>query len=263
MIDNASTNGVPTQIANEFNLNYILCTKPGIAHARFAALTQLQSDEILIFVDDDNVLGNHYASFALEISNENPHWGVFGGKLLLPSDYFISNKFKHFLPYLAIKNLGNFSKESPAALQWNELEPPGAGMCVRPEVGKYIVNKIESGDVGILNVGAVHSKQFRGEDSYIARQAYFLDLNWGYHPDLTLEHRFNRDRISIRYLYQLLFNYGISDIQLNKALNTEPAYPYPNSIKELLKVLIFHLTNGRSGVPTTLRALGQFYACKF
>ena len=262
VFDSASTNGVPILIANKFNLEYVFCVNPGTAYARFTALAEQRSDEMLIFVDDDNILGENFASFALEIGNANPLWGVFGGKLTLPSDYQINDKLKHFLPYLAIKNLGDYPRDTAASLHWNELEPPGAGMCVRPEVAKYIVEKFESGDSGILTTGAIHAKQFRGEDSYIARQAHFLRFNWGYHPSLTLEHRFAPNRLSIRYLYPLLFRFGVSDIHLNNALHIQPAYQYPQSFRSLLGEIIFHLAKGRAGVPTALRVFGQFYACK-
>ena len=263
VFDSASTNRVPILIANKFNLEYVLCANPGTAYARFTALAEQHSDELLIFVDDDNILGENFSWFALEIANANPLWGVFGGKLVLPSDYQVNKKLTHFLPFLAIKNLGDEPRETTASLHWNELEPPGAGMCVRPEVAKYIVQKFEGGDSGILTTGAIHSKQFRGEDSYIARQAQFLALNWGYHPSLTLEHRFAQTRISIRYLYPLLFRFGVSDIHLNNALNIQPTYQYPKLFKSLIRETIFHLAKGRAGVPTALRAFGQFYACRF
>jgi len=263
VIDNGSTNAIPKKLSESYNTDYILCEKPGIAQARFIALKEQQSDEILIFVDDDNVLGKHFATLALKIANTNPHWGVFGGKLLLPKDYLVAQKFIHFLPYLAIKDLGDFRKEAPAALHWNELEPPGGGMCIRPEVSEYIVEKFLHGDSRILSTGAIHAKQFRGEDSYIARQAHYLSLSWGYSPELFLEHKFKRDRMSRRYLYQLLFRFGVSDVYLHSALDVEPLYAFPDSFKNLFGVIVYHFSKGPSGLPNLLRALGQFYANKF
>ncbi len=262
IVDSAGTTNVAKLAAIEFRTEYKYCEKVGIAEARYLALKQQRSDELLIFVDDDNVLEANFVMFALENANNNLHWGVFGGRLVLPVDYKIPVLILPFLPYLAIKDLGPLPRENKASLYWNELEPPGAGLCIRYEVTSKFLDSISSSGSDFFQVGAIGNKQFRGEDSYIARQAHFLNLHWGYDPRMILTHRFDKSRLKVVYLVKLLVRYGVSDVRLNHALHIEPQYPYPWNTKLLCIGLIYHLRKGISGTPTALRLIGQFLASR-
>ena len=262
LIDNASTRNTVKLAAIKHEVEYLSCKKPGIAEARYFALKQQKANELIVFVDDDNLLDKCYIEFALDNAINKPHWGAFGGKLELPADYFVPKRVFPFLPYLAIKDLGPLWREEKASLHWNELEPPGAGVCIRPEVTEKIIEKISSGRSYFFRVGAVGDKQFRGEDSYLVRQAFFLDYYWGYDPRLKLSHRFAKSRLRGFYLVKLLIRYGVSDIRLNQSLNIDPLYPYPRNLISLTIEVVYHLRKGSSGVPTALRLLGQFIGAR-
>lgn len=262
IIDSASTNGVPEQIAEKFNLDYQFVNVPGTAQARLQALIELKEEELLVFVDDDNILEPGYIDRALQISKREPGWGAFAGKLKLPSDYPCDLSKEQYLPYLAIKDLGPESLSSTATLNWSYLEPPAAGACIRPEVAKFLVKKVLSGDNGFLSVGAIGKRQLRGEDSYLMRQCFYLNLNWGYDPSLQLEHRFDVSRLKLRYIWKLLYNMGYSDVFLHRGLNISPEYPYPRSKSEILVRSLYLMKKSKYSLLLTARFIGQYRAAK-
>lgn len=262
IVDSGSTNGFPKSVAIENNFEYIRIKSPGTARARFAALENLRDDELLIFIDDDNVVDHDYVENALNISKMNPSWGAFAGELLLPKDYKVHRRFVPFLKFLAIKNLGNMPLSMPATLFWTELEPPGAGVCIRPEVAKSLVTKVKQGDTRFFKVGAVGNKQLRGEDSFIARQCFYLGLEWGYHPDLKLFHFFNQKRMSFNYISRLLFNLGYSDVFLDDGLDVEPSYPYPESLAQVIHMTFHSGRKSLSGLVNAIRFTGQYFGYK-
>lgn len=262
IVDSGSTNGVPYFLANKFDVLYLQVSEKGIAKARFAAMKYLDDRELLIFVDDDNILGEKFVSNALSIANSFPNLGAFAGKLLLPDDYFVPKRFKPFLPYLAIRDLGDSPITKRSTFYWNEIEPPGAGMCLRPEVAEFLIGAVDAGDTRFFLVGAIGRKQLRGEDSYIARQCAYLNLDWGYHQDLFLIHRFDPNRLSILYLAKLLFNMGYSDAFLANGFPEKAAYPQPTELTQLIKDIIY--VSKKSGISFVLgfRFLGQYLGQK-
>jgi glycosyltransferase involved in cell wall biosynthesis len=262
IIDSASTNGVPKQIATKFDLDYLLIVLPGTAQARLQALVELKEDELLVFVDDDNILEPGYVDRALQISKREPGWGAFAGKLKLPSDYPCGLSKEQYLPYLAIKDLGPESLSSMATLNWSYLEPPAAGACIRPEVAKFLVRKVLSGDNGFLSVGAIGKRQLRGEDSFLMRQCFYLNLEWGYDPSLQLEHRFDVNRLKLRYVWKLLYNMGYSDVFLHRGLNVSPEYPYPKSKSEIFVRSVYLLKKSKYSLLLSARFIGQYRAAK-
>ena len=125
----------------------------------------------------------------------------------------------------------------------------------------FLRNVSEKGS-DYFQIGAVGNKQYRGEDSYIVRQASFLDLSWGYDPRMGLTHRFDKSRLALKYLVKLLYRYGVSDVRLNHSLKLKPTFPYPSSVSTLVIGLIYHLRKGHSGFPTALRIMGQYSASR-
>lgn len=260
LIDNGSSSNVSNRIANDYAITLIQLEKPGISKARYEAMRRQKDNELLVFVDDDNVLADGYLDTAIEIANANPLWGAFAGILEKPQSYQVRAWIKPFLAYFAIKNLGQNSQESFATLHWTILEPPTAGAAIRPEVSAYLVNQIANGNLGFFHVGAIGNRQLRGEDSYLVRQCFHLGLKWGYDPRLSLEHKFDSKRLSLKYLSKLLYGMGYSDVYLDLGLGVEPQYPYPRTLADVLTRTIYATKNTPWHIFFIFRYLGQYRA---
>jgi len=231
VVDNASTNNVVEELQKKFNFQIEREPNLGNSFARFKALTLCRKNELLIFVDDDNYLDPTYIQNALSIASRSLTWGVFGGAQVKSSTLQVPKRFSSALPFVGVRNLGPTEFSELASLRWNRAEPIGAGMCIRPEVIKKAISSIKNDDreLNYFSLGRKGRKLLSGEDSFIARQATYLDLKWGYSPKLVLEHDINRKRLSYWYLIRLLIGYGRTDIYLDLILRNSRDYPLPVS----------------------------------
>ena len=258
LVDNASDNSAARDFQIEFDFKYVYESRLGNSYARFAALKEVRHNELAIFVDDDNFIGLDYIEKALQLFSQHPDWGCFGGKQIIDPRLRVPKGMKIFLPYVGIRDLGPSVLEMSAIKYWETLEPIGAGMCISPEVVRYFLEKLSSNEELFFSLGRKGSGLLSGEDSFIARQAAFIGLKWGYSPELVLEHSIKQDRLTFGYLSVLLTSYGRSDVILNNALNVDPRHPYPNSIFMVIIQIIYSLRKSLFGVILGFRFLGQF-----
>jgi GT2 family glycosyltransferase len=218
----------------------------------------VQKNELAIFVDDDNYIADDYISQALKLVHKNSKWGCFGGRQVPNPDTRISSYFRDFLPYVGIRDLGELEISQLASGSWQPIEPIGAGMCLHPQVVHQFLDYIQEDSTKYFSLGRKGKGLLSGEDSFIARQASFIGMYWGYSPDLKMIHDINISRLKLLYFVRLIFNYGRSDVILDSALGVQPSHPYPDN---LLDVLIRILYSGRKallGFLMGLRALGQY-----
>lgn len=240
IIDNGSNppiseqNLVPLAIA-DLQYHLIYESNLGIMYARRLAI-EATSNELIIFVDDDNELQPDYLANALEIIEINPTIGCFGGKLLIDPKLVYPHWIEPILPYLAIKDLGDTEiTKCVEVYEWGVWEPPTAGMVVRREIANLYLKRLaqlpdtlllgRKGDQGLLS----------SEDSLLARGSYELSLSCSYQPKLQLIHHLNSQRFQLMYMIKLGYSYGRSNVILDRALNI-PVMPM--SINELIGFFI-------------------------
>lgn len=225
VIDNASDR--PIEAANlailsaaGINFKLLLAPKLGLMYAREVAISAT-SGEWMIFVDDDNELTPNYLEVALEITENNPKLGCFGGKLLLPKDTRYAEWMEVMLPYLAIKDVGD-KVLSNCVNYWGDWEPPGAGFVLRREVLELSQRRLAR-----LSPKVVLDRQGKSllsaGDSMITRGAYELGLECSYQPRLELIHHLKSQRFTFRYLLRLLYGYGRSYVLLERILGNPVA----------------------------------------
>lgn len=237
--------------------NFSIINEPrlGNSYARFTALGNCKED-LMIFVDDDNILSESYVENARDLYLRHPNWGVFGGQQIHSDDLVVPRRKKRFLPYLAIRSLGELEITSPASLEWASIEPVGAGMCLNKKVVDEFLksNRIED----YFKLGRSGKKLLSGEDSFIARHSYFCGMDYGYSPNLVLVHKIKPERLKSTYLFKLLFNYGRSDVRLNKALTSEEATKAVKKEEFTSKDLFYFLFSKRT-MTGALRILGAIW----
>ncbi len=240
IIDNGSTPAISDQDLaplRSVGLKYHSISEPklGIMYARRRAIEATNS-ELILFVDDDNELQLDYLANALEIAENNPTIGCFGGKLLIAPALIYPNWIEPFLPYLAIKDPSDTEITKCGKIQeWGLWEPPTAGMIVRREITTlYLKRLAELPDTLLLgrkgNQGLLSS-----EDSLLARGSYELGLSCSYQPQLKLIHHLNPQRFRLIYMIKLLYSYGRSNVLLDRALDI-PVQPM--SVNDLVGFLL-------------------------
>lgn len=223
VIDNASNPPIDhtaLDLLAQANIKHHLIFEPklGIMYGRRRAIESTTGD-LLLYVDDDNELAPDYLERAVEIAQNHPEIGCFGGKLLLPEYLSPPQWLRPLLPYLAIKDLGELAiSQCLESYTWAEGEPPTAGMVVRRIVLDLYLSNLStlppklklgrSGREGLLS----------SEDSLLASGAYQLNLACSYQPKLKLTHHIEPRRLEFNYQLKLLFGYGCSDVLLKQAM---------------------------------------------
>jgi glycosyltransferase involved in cell wall biosynthesis len=260
LIENASSNTEYLSGLNHYPIEILMENRIGLAFAKHTGMLQQKKNELLVFVDDDNLLNNDYLVKALQFANASKDIGVFGGQTR-PAPNLNCPKWKEpFLPYLGIRTFKQSVIVRDASLHWNVAQPIGAGMCIRPEVTRYILKKSELKNFFLL--GRIGKRTGSGEDAFIANQSVHLTLKWALKKDLILIHEINTDRLRVRYLVRLFYNYGYSDVLLNLANATPPPYPYPRNLINALMLYVYFAKKGRSGVIIGLRQMGIYIASR-
>jgi glycosyltransferase involved in cell wall biosynthesis len=261
VIDNASENSTEIKLLCREGTDYLFEGQKGNSYARFRALKLIEDDELLIFVDDDNYLAPNFVEHARQISSKYPELGCFSGRSY-PSPYLKVSPWKlGLLPYLGIINRGAEVKFTEATLHWSDLEPIGAGMCLRPEVVAACLKVIGRRST-FFELGRSGKGLLSGEDSFIARQTSTLKMKYGYFPNLKLLHDIKPERLNLVYLVKLLYGYGKSDVFLDRALSTQPSYAYPKNIWECTARYFYVSKVGFYGMVIGFRQFGQFFASK-
>jgi glycosyltransferase involved in cell wall biosynthesis len=221
IVDNASSPPLPEALLAPLvqagiAARLVFEARPGVAQARLRAIRETTSDWIL-FVDDDNELAPEFIERGLSIAVDGPDLACFGGKLLLPSHLSPPDWARPFLPYLAIKDVGDEAIKGIAE-HWGQWEPPTAGAFVRRSLALAYLDRITR-DPRILELGR---KGRRGlgscEDSLMMRQALGLRLVNAYQPALRLFHHLDPTRFRLGYLLRLMHGYGRSHVLLERSL---------------------------------------------
>jgi len=226
LVDNASFPPIDKEILNPLQSEGIRARivredKPGIARARVRAARETCGDWIL-FVDDDNELAPNYIEEGYKFIFSQENIGCFGGKLLLPENIQPPAWVKPFLPYLAIKDVGD-ELIMGGSSDWGIWEPPTAGAFIRRALLNEYCARSEVNAM-LFKLGRQGTKNLAScEDSLIMRTAFHLGLKNAYNPRLVLYHHLDNKRFKLGYLIRLMYAYGISHVVLEALLKgTQP-----------------------------------------
>ena len=240
-MDGLRERGIPARLIREATL--------GTTHARLRAIRET-TQEWLLFVDDDNELDPGYIAEGMKFALSSGDIGCFGGKILLPSNLRGRDWLEPFLPYLAIKDLG----EKPIVHwgpSWAPSEPPAAGAFVRRSVLNLFLKKAAD-NPAVFRLGRVGKRNLAScEDSLLMRGAFSLQLATAYNPKMVLYHHIDPRRLSFTYLMRLMYAYGVSHVNLEWLLNGPQVTPnrYASPVAFLGFLRSFLERSGRSSLP--------------
>jgi glycosyltransferase involved in cell wall biosynthesis len=206
----------------------------GVAYARRRGIKEASAD-LIIFVDDDNVLGENYLVEAIKIGQEWPPLGAWGSGCIR-GDFEVE-------PPVSLTKLRPWwlipVREVPAP-RWSnvasceEAIPWCAGLCLRKEVGLAYNQLFDRSSIKITSRQGAHL--FGGEDIEISFVSCSRGLGVGIFPQMKLTHLIPKCRLSKDYLVRMMEDSSLSGLLLSyKWQQTLPQSPF--NIKMLLSVL--------------------------
>ena len=225
LVDNASWPPIDfAALAHRFeNIVPIREERLGLAFGRLAGIQRSRAG-ILVFIDDDNVVGPDYLQNSLAIFHRHPGLGLGGGKSLPEwesgdPEAWVRESYGN----LALRDLGDH--ELLASLSTPRVYPAcapiGAGMIARRGAIQGWVSRC-AGDAVLT--GRRGSELASGEDCDIVLSALQDGWSVGYFPELSLIHLIASARVTREYLSRL--NYGIAKSWI-QVLARHGIYPWP------------------------------------
>ena len=201
IIDNASSKPLKTQIdiSSQKEAKIVEEKKLGLTNARLCGFNHAKSD-LLVLVDDDNLLNFNYLKSCLEIANNYPEIGAFGGSIQGVFKEEPPKWIQHDLIYLAVREINEISIAKETEKNFNI--PAGAGMCIRKTVCDHYQKllkknpfrkKLDRQGQGLVSSG----------DTDLACCAWDIGMQIGNFPQLRCQHIIPAKRMTRRYMARL------------------------------------------------------------
>ena len=212
LIDNAST--APLDQVWDLSWHphgrHVRESELGLSSARLRGMKESASD-LLVFVDDDNVLDQSYLLEVRRMKSVWPWLGVWGSGATIPEfEVQPAEDLRGLTPYLALRDVkkASWSNVYPC----KEATPWGAGLCVRASVAdKY--RRINDNSRKLIS-DRRGKNLMSGGDVEICYAACSIGLGMGVFPELKLTHLIPKERLSRKYLLDLVEGTVTSDILL-------------------------------------------------
>ncbi len=229
IVDNASSpaldeNVLAPLLARDIAARIVREEIAGLVSARLRAIASTTSDWMLC-VDDDNVLAPEYVAEGLAFIETHADVAAFGGKLVLPPEIRAPDAVRPFLPYLAVRDVGD-EVLMGVSEKWEIWEPPAAGAFVSRPVLKDFAAFVRA-NVAASRLGRTPGGFASCEDSLLMHSAYRLGRATAYNPRLRLDHHVDASRFEFSNLVRLMEGYGRSQPVLEQLLRgpiRTPAY---------------------------------------
>jgi glycosyltransferase involved in cell wall biosynthesis len=171
----------------------------GLTPARLRAISEAK-EELLVFVDDDNVLDEDFLENAILVAREKPFLGSWSGQCR-PS-------FEVPPPSWTRRYWGNLVIREFDEDVWSNLPrlsasmPCGAGLCVRRPVAQHYLELHRSG-MRAIQLDRTGKSLMSGGDNDLAACACDIGLGVGLFSALKLTHLIPRERLTADYLTRL------------------------------------------------------------
>lgn len=205
VIDNNSS----FDIAGEIDLSWhpdhriIAESRQGLTFARLKGFSAARGS-IIILVDDDNILENHYLQHTLEIFEKYPFMGAIGGKSIPRFEDAQPGWLKEFYGNLALRDLGEEIIINSWDNTYPHAAPVGAGLAIRKRTLETYVERISLGKNIVAD--RLGNSLSSGGDNDIVLDILKAGYQVGYFPLLSLIHMIPAERTKVVYLARLLNN---------------------------------------------------------
>jgi glycosyltransferase involved in cell wall biosynthesis len=202
VIDNASNSSVADRIDITWHPHSRCIREPklGLTPARLRGIDAARG-HLIVFVDDDNVLGADYLLNTDRIASQHPAMGVWGGSIVGEFEQTPPAWSKRYLPLLAIREIT--ADKLSDVLPPHETTPCGAGLCVRRIVAEHYAKLVVS-DGRRMSLDRKGKLLSSGGDTDLALVASDLGMGSGQFVALQLTHLIPAARLELTYLLRLI-----------------------------------------------------------
>lgn len=228
LIDNASDRPLASDVDLSWHpgARHIREEELGLTPARLRGIAEAAA-ETLVFVDDDNVLDPNYLEVALQISNDYPFIGAWGGQILPEFEVTPPEWTKPFWGYLALREVERDQWSN--LLHQLETTPHGAGLCIRKVVAEQYATNAKHHPVrsklGRKGTAGQDEIPLSCEDTDMAYTACDIGLGTGLFTALKLTHLIPANRLTEEYLCRLVKGSTYSKVILESLRNQLPTPP--------------------------------------
>lgn len=227
IVDNASSNGVCDTVDLTWHprARVVREDRIGLTMARLRGITE-SVQELVLFVDDDNVLATDYLSKLLELADRYPLLGVIGaGRIEAEFEETPDTDLKPYLPMLALRSEEGARWSNDAS---DHLIPWGAGMLVRREVALRYNELILSDPLkqGLDRSGKALNSCGDDEFSWVACE---MGLGKGIFSELVVTHLIGASRVQREYLLRLAEGHSFSRALLHHLHGRKVRLPLPEA----------------------------------
>ncbi len=233
VIDNASEELLSEKWSLSWhpNARHIREEELGLTPARLRGIKE-SLGEILVFVDDDNILGKNYLKISFELAQEHPHLGVFGAARILPEfEIKPDPELEPYLPMLALRcaeqSITSQNETDPFSTPW------GAGLVVRKKVGLAYMEKVRKCPIR-KSLDRKGNQLVSGGDDEFSRVACEMGACKGIFTKLELTHLIPAERLERPYLLRMAEGHAYTS-QLMQAIHGDPP-SRPRDLPSLWKV---------------------------
>lgn len=200
VVDNASTDDTK-RVATEFMKSSgaafrVVCEQtPGLSAARMTGFKSACGD-IMVLVDDDNELKNDFGQQAVELVQEFPECGIFGGLNTEVCDVPFPDWFQTHKHSFACGPLWNKAEDDVTDTKGYVF---GAGMVLRGDAVRTLLS------TGWTPASSDRKGQSlsSGGDAELCIAIRMLGYRIRYSERLQLSHRMTKERLSFEYLVRL------------------------------------------------------------
>ncbi|RYZ24761.1 MAG: glycosyltransferase family 2 protein [Chitinophagaceae bacterium] len=211
LVDNNSTEPLSKSINLSWHPHGKIIREPraGLFHARVCGVENAQAP-LIVFADDDNVLGKDYLLKSYTFHQSHPEVGCFGGKSLPvfetpPPGWFAESGIN-----LGCQNYGdhlhisNYAAVNFHVAEYPQKAPIGTGMVILKKAFLlYLEEVLQNPDRAKL--GRRGKSLSSGEDNDIILTIVKKGFEIAYLPDLVVQHLIPANRYSKDYLKRMAF----------------------------------------------------------
>lgn len=185
---------------------------PGLTAAREAVIANAQG-EVIVFVDDDNILGGRYLATVVEAFSADPSLGLLGGRVIPQYEAEPPGWFGEFEPWLAVRR-------HPPDLYAEVTDPPystyfpvGAGFALRRDLALAYVEDCAE---GMRIQGRRGTALSSGEDTDLGLFVLSRRSKLAVIGALGVTHIISASRTQREYLQRLAVGHVTSALALEK-----------------------------------------------
>ncbi len=243
LIDNLSSNGTALQeLLSKLGepVRYVAEERLGLTAARMRAVREAHG-ELIVFVDDDNILDEKFASEAIRFAEEHREVAIFGGKILPKYESEPPKWIEKFHTQLALHDFGEkvliAEPWTDSKKEYPHFSPIGAGMVLRKDFAIKLPDDFEKDFAAFSDRKGKELSS--GGDCIINMLALSQGWNIAYVPALKLQHLIPGTRTSLSYLSRACYGISRSWVNILHKFGICPWEPIESPTTALMKIKLF------------------------